>query len=141
MMTASQLEPRLHLTPPVLTRPDFGKTLDEDYMTVARANGQVKNIFIFSVLSHISVQNWRVRHVSPGGQESAKRENGGARICQKVCITSVNPLPCRIKTTSVAEGKKETMVGRITHTLKKRPDGGFTSDYFVENKYSHARKQ
>ena len=90
MMTASQLEPCLHLTPPVLTRPDFGKTLDEDYMTVARANGQVKKIFIFSVLSHISVQNWRARHVSPGGQESAKRENGGARVCQKVCITSVN---------------------------------------------------
>ena len=78
-------------------------------------------------------------HVSPGGQESAKRENGGTRVCQKVCITSVNTLPCRIKTTSVAEGKKETMVGRISHTLKKRPDGGFTSDYFVENKYSHAR--
>ena len=113
MMTASQLEPRLHLTPPVLTRPDFGKTSDEDYMTVARANGQVKKIFIFSVLSHISVQNWRVRHVSPGGQESAKRENGGARICQKVCITSVNTLPCRIKTTSVAEGKKETMVATL----------------------------
>ena len=55
--------------------------------------------------------------------------------------TLLNTLPCRIKTTSVAEGKKETMVGRITHTLKKRPDGGFTSDYFVENKYSHARKQ
>ena len=52
MMTASQLEPCLHLTPPVLTRPDFGKTSDEDYMTVARANGQVKKIFIFFVLSH-----------------------------------------------------------------------------------------
>ena len=113
MMTASHLEPRLHLTPPVLTRPDFGKTSDEDYMTVAKTNGQVKKIFIFSVLSHISVQNWRVRHVSPGGQESAKRENGGARICQKVCITSVNTLPCRIKTTSVAEGKKETMVATL----------------------------
>ena len=61
MMTASQLEPRLHLTPPVLTRPDFGKTLDEDYMTVARANGQVKKIFIFSVLSQISVQKWEPR--------------------------------------------------------------------------------
>ena len=80
-------------------------------------------------------------HVSPGGQESAKRENGGTRVCQKVCITSVNTLPCRIKTTSVAEGKKETMVSRITHTLKKKPDGGFTSDYFVETKYSHARNQ
>ena len=98
-------------------------------------------IFIFSVLSHISLQNWRAWHVSPGGQESAKRENGGARVCEKVCITSVNTLPCRIKTTSVAEGKKETMVSRITHTLKKKPDGGFTSDYFVETKYSHARNQ
>ena len=127
MMTASHLEPRLHLTPPVLTRPNFGKTSDEDYMAVARANGQVNKIFIFSVLSHISVQNWRVRHVSPGGQESAKRENGGARVCQKVCITTVNTLPCRIKTTSVAQGKKETMVGCITHTLKKRPDGAFTT--------------
>ena len=97
MMTASQLEPRLHLTPPVLTRPNFGKTSDEDYMAVARANGQVNKIFIFSVLSHISVENWRVPHVSPGGQESAKREDGGARVCQKVCITSVNTLPCRIK--------------------------------------------
>ena len=141
MMTASQLEPRLHFTPPVLTRPDFGKTSDEDYMTVAKTNGQLKKIFIFSVLSHISLQNWRARHVSPGGQESAKRENGGTRVCQKVCITSVNTLPCRIKTTSVAEGKKETMVSRITHTLKKKPDGGFTTDYFVETKYSHARNQ
>ena len=52
MMTASQLEPRLHFTPPVLTRPDFGKTSDEDYMTVATANGQVKNIYIFCLKPH-----------------------------------------------------------------------------------------
>ena len=111
---------------------DFGWRL-HDRCKSQRASEE--NIYIFCIKSQSCT------HVSPGGQESAKRENGGTRVCQKVCITSVNTLPCRIKTTSVAEGKKETMVSRITHTLKKKPDGGFTTDYFVETKYSHARNQ
>ena len=39
-MTASQVEPRLHLTPPCKTQPDFAKS----DMVVAKANRQVKKI-------------------------------------------------------------------------------------------------
>ena len=83
MMTGTEQEPRLHLTPPLLRRPNFEKTSAEDYMIVARSKGQVKNIFIFPVLIDISWQNWRARDVTVGGKETGKRDNGGARVCQK----------------------------------------------------------
>ena len=50
--TASQVEPRLHLTPPCKTQPDFAKS----DMVVAKANRQVKKkIYIFlPKKSHLS---------------------------------------------------------------------------------------
>ena len=61
-MTASQVEPRLHLTPPCKTQPDFAKS----DMVVAKANRQVKKNIMFSCLrSHIYLQYWREGHPPP----------------------------------------------------------------------------
>ena len=120
-MTACQVEPRLHLNPPHMTRPDFAMS----DMVVAKANRQLKEKFIFSGLSHISVQYWWAGHPPPQ-TSCAVWENGGARVGKKVCTTSVYTWPCRIKTTTLAGGKqmKETRIGRVTSSLTKRPDRG-----------------
>ena len=55
--------------------------------------------------------------------------------------TLLNTLPCRIKTTSVAFGMRETVVGEISQRLTKRLEGGLTSLYFVQkNSYPDTKQ-